>query len=135
MEVIAIENDITVFGNLVKDFPAGISAAFDSLMKQLEDGKKRSYYGLSWMEGTKIVYYVLAPEIVKDEGSRLHMKLFTMEKGKYLAVRINDWKKKLSSIAAVFETIMKDERIESGAPCWEWYFSDDEMLCLMKMKA
>jgi hypothetical protein len=57
----------------------------------------------------------------------------TIEKGAYLAATVYDWMSKTDSIKDVFDALMKDKRVAMGVPCVEWYKSDDEMVCMMKM--
>jgi hypothetical protein len=49
MEKYYLRDDLKVFGLEVKTFPAGIKAAFDSLMSMLDSGFNRSYYGISYI--------------------------------------------------------------------------------------
>lgn len=134
MQIIAVETDRGVFGVQVKTFPDKIGDAFDSLMNKIPEGNQRSYYGISWMEGDIIIYYAAAEQKSEGEALRYGAKEFTIRKGNYLVEKITDWMPKVGSIKGVFETLMKDPRIDTTSPAVEWYKSDQEMWCMMRLK-
>ncbi len=70
MEKLTIENDLKVFGVQVKTFPLGIGEAFDKLVKMLPGGFDRSFYGISYMEGDKMIYYAAAEENMPGEAEK-----------------------------------------------------------------
>jgi hypothetical protein len=135
MEKILLSDDLHLFGNRVSTFPIGIKEGFDALIAILPEGLARSYYGISWMEDDEVIYYTMAAE--KHPGESRHYTFETkiiIGKGEYLAVTIHNWMNKLDTIKDAFESLMKDNRVAENKPCVEWYKSDDEMVCMMKLR-
>lgn len=135
MEIYDLKNDIAAIGFQVKTFPQGIGEAFDSLYKILPDGPTRSYYGISWMTSDgAIVYNVAATEKSDDDAAKYNYERFIIEKGQYLTITVKGWMTKIDSIKEVFGELMRDKRVDDSKSCVEWYKSDDEMMCMIKMK-
>ncbi|HEY0652295.1 MAG TPA: hypothetical protein VGD65_04165 [Chryseosolibacter sp.] len=134
MERIEIEADRKAFGFQVTTFPGKVSDAFDALMHKIPHGGQRSYYGISWMEGDTIVYYAAAEQKSVDEPKLYGAREFTIQRGTYLVEKISDWMPKVGLIKGIFETMMKDPQLDLTSPAIEWYRSDDEMWCMMRLK-
>jgi len=119
----------------VKTFPLAVKEAFTALLDMIPDGFKRSYYGLSYMDYKgKIVYIATAEEKEEGEAQKYHCERYTVEKGKYLAVTLDDWLKKVDCIKDIFHEMMEDDRADKTRPVVEWYKTETEMPCLVKMK-
>jgi hypothetical protein len=132
MEIYSQPEDITVFGIQVKTFPTGIPEAFDSLMKIF--GNSRTYYGLSWFaEDDSIKYYAMVSETIPGEAKQYDYDTLLVRKGKYRTETIYNWLSKVDSIKEVFHGLMPGNRPDKDHPCVEWYKSDDEMLCMVKL--
>lgn len=124
--------DLSIIGIQVKNFPNGIKEAFDSLIKVL--GSKRAYYGVSWLdESDSVKYYAMAREIFPGEGKRYNYELLTIEKGEYQTEAVQDWLSKTEGIKEVFHGLMANNKPDKSHPCIEWYISDEEMLCMVKI--
>lgn len=134
MEVIRIDTDKKVFGLRVKTFPEKIGEAFDALMKQIPEGDHRSYYGVSWMENNAVVYYAAAEQKYVDEAQKFNATEFTIGKGNYLREVLLEWMLKVGSIKDIFASMMNDPRVDLTQPAIEWYKSDQEMWCMMKLR-
>ncbi len=65
-------NTIHVLGVPVTTFPHGIGDVFESLMRLLPDGSKRSYYGISKMEEFKKSFILALKRMEKED--RLHQR-------------------------------------------------------------
>ncbi|AYB34070.1 hypothetical protein [Chryseolinea soli] len=136
MQKIVLPKDLHLFGNRVHTFPVGIKESFDALIAMLPEGLERPYYGVSWMEAGVVIYYTMAAEKFSGEAKLYSCETnLNIEKGEYLAVTVRDWMSKTDSIKDVFDGLMKDKRVATGAPCVEWYKSDEEMVCMMKSNA
>src|SRR5262249_44828554 len=134
METYILKNDLKVFGKEVTTFPLGIKEAFGVLLDMIPDGFKRSYYGLSYIDETeKIIYMAAAEEKYQGEAEKYNCEQYTIEKGEYLAVPIHDWLKKVDCIKDVFHEMMEDDRADKTKSVVEWYKTETEMLCLVKM--
>lgn len=134
MKIYHQQHDQQVFGRLVKTFPNGIGDAFDALMKAIGDDK-RSYYGISKMDDKgAILYWAAAEEKTAGEAEKYKYERMVIPGGDYLSEPVLNWKEKTDCIKDVFHEMMKDERADAAKPCIEWYYKDDEMLCLIKAK-
>jgi hypothetical protein len=103
-------------------------------MNQIPEGNKRSYYGISWMENDSVVYYAAAEQKSDGEARKFNAREFRIEKGNYLREVITDWMPKVASIKDIFDRMMKDPRTDLTKPAIEWYKSDEEMWCMMKIR-
>ena len=112
MEKYNLQNDMKVFGVQVKTFPNGIGEAFDALVKMLPGGFDRSYYGISYMSNDGAMVYIAAA-IEKEEGEaeKYNCERYTIEKGEYLAITVNDWRSKTDCIKDVFYVLIKPGRL------------------------
>lgn len=133
MKVIRLEKARKVFGLQVKTFPEKVGEAFDILSKQIPNGLERSYYGISWIEGTTIVYYAAAEQKEEGEAAKYNAREFTIDSGNYLCEELFEWMKKTESIKDIFERMMSDPRVDKTKPAVEWYKSDQEMWCMIKI--
>jgi hypothetical protein len=135
METYHLKTDLKVFGKEVTTFPLGIKEAFSALLDMLPAGSKRSYYGLSYMDETgKIIYKATAEEKYEGEAEKYNCERYVIEKGVYIAVTITDWRKKTDCIKDVFHDMMEDDRADKTKEVVEWYKTETEMFCLVKMK-
>jgi hypothetical protein len=135
MEKLEFEKDIIVFGIEVKNFPEGIDAAFEALIKQTGDcAGQRNYYGICMYKDDRMVYKAVTEEKYKGEGSKLGYGNDVIEKGAYLYQTLYHWSNKTKLIKDIFSGMMQDERIDTQKPSVEWYKSDEEMLCMLRLK-
>ena len=135
MEQYKLENNVTVFGFQVKNFPNGIGEAFHKLIEMIPNGKERAYYGISYFDNTgNVVYKAAAEEKFTGEAEKYNCERYTIEKGEYLTIKLLDWRNKTDCIKDLFHELMEDGRTDKSKPCIEWYYNDDEMLCMLLMK-
>lgn len=134
MELINVKDDLHLFGIQVTTFPMGIKEAFDKIIAMVPDGMQRVHYGISYMEGDKVIYHAACEEKYEGEADTLNCKKYTVDKGEYIAITITGWMKKIESIGEAFHQMMKDPRVDFTKPCVEWYKTDEEMMCMMKIK-
>lgn len=136
METYTIPRDIKTIGVQVETFPMGVGEAFESLMNRLPQGRQRSYYGISYCDGDKVIYYAVAATMEEGEAEKLSYPItFTIEKGEYITDSITNWQQNTACIKDVLGELMKDERVQGIKPmiCVEWYKNPQEMLCMIKM--
>lgn len=135
METYNFKTDLKVFGKEVTTFPLGIGEAFHALINMIPDGSHRAFYGLSHMDETgKIIYKAAAEEKYPGEAEKYNRERYIIEKGEYLAVTITDWRDNTDCIKDVFHDMMQDDRADKTKEVVEWYETNSEMLCLVKMK-
>jgi hypothetical protein len=133
MEIYNLPDDVKVFGLRVKSFPQGIGEAFESLVKMVDGGSDRPYYGISYMgKDGQMKYYAAALEKYEGETEKYKCERYIIEKGEYLAVSVYDWRKKTACIKDVFHEIIRDSRVDKMKPAVEWYKNGDEMVCMVQ---
>jgi predicted transcriptional regulator YdeE len=132
MTTITIPNDIPVFGVQAKSFPDGVGEAYDRLVKMIPGGFSRSYYGISFMENGKMIYYAAAEELNPGEAEKYSCERLSIKKGKYLAEELRNWRSKIHQVKDVFQRLVEDQRTDKTTPGVEWYKNEDEMLCMIK---
>jgi hypothetical protein len=133
MEKYILKESINVLVKPVLTFPLGISETFDSLEQMLPEGKTRDYFGLSWIENGKIIYFAGAREKFDGESKSFKCESMVIGNGEYMVVAIQDWYNHLDSIKDVFHNLMQDPRADLTKPCVEWYKTTEEMWCMMKV--
>jgi hypothetical protein len=135
METYNLKNDLKVFGKEVRTFPLGVAEAFHELLTMIPDGSHRAYYGLSHIdEMGKIIYKAAAEENYAGEAEKYNCKRYLIEKGEYLSVTITNWRDNTECIKDVFHDMMEDDRADKTKDVVEWYKTETEMLCLVKVK-
>jgi hypothetical protein len=132
MEQLTLTEDLQLIGIHVSTFPQGIQEAFTRLMKTLGEG--RVFYGVSWMDDNdRVVYYAMAACTGPGEEKSHQYDALTIAKGTYLTEALNDWMSKTDRIKEVFERLTAGRRPDRDHPCIEWYKSDKEMLCMVRV--
>jgi hypothetical protein len=132
MENYHIEHDLKLFGLHVKTFPLGIGETFDELINNLPEGPVRSYYGISYIKGEKIVYLAMTAERFEGESNQYTYERFVVSRGNYKSIVVKDWSKKTDKMKDLFHEILKDECPVETRPCVEWYKDDVEMMCMVR---
>ncbi|MEP6735707.1 MAG: hypothetical protein ABJA70_09325 [Chryseolinea sp.] len=132
MEKVKIKQNINTWGWTVTTFPNGISDSFDKLLAMVPDGIERTFYGISYMEGGKIVYNATIEERYAGEAETYNCKRYTIDKGDYVAATVKDWRHQLHTIKDVF-TEMVRQAPDLNQPAIEWYKNNDEMVCMVRV--
>jgi predicted transcriptional regulator YdeE len=135
MKTFDIDHDIPLIGTWVTTFPDGIGSAFDAIVEKLPGGFDRPFYGVSMMTTEGISYFAGALEKSDNESKVYQLERITIEKGRYAVEEVNGWLSKIESIKDVFMEMMQDPAVDLSKPCVEWYFNDDKMWCLVKIKS
>jgi hypothetical protein len=133
MEKYILKENIKLLIKPVSTFPLGITETFESLEQMLPDGKTRDYFGISYIEHGKIIYFAAAREQFDGEAKLFQCESKVVESGEYIVVPIQDWYNHLDSIKDVFHNLMQDPRADLTKPCIEWYKTMKEMWCMMKV--
>src|SRR5690606_6817670 len=129
------KHDVIVWGIELRTFPVGIGEAFDKLINML-GGFNRSMYGISFMSDEGQMMYIAAVEEKQPgEGEQYNCQRYTIEKGEYYTVTLKDWRTKTDQINNVFHEMMATVRVNRMKPAVEWYRNNDEMMCMLKVKA
>jgi len=134
MEKYKLERDVKIMCLPVPAFPNGIQEAFNELWQRLPRINHRNFYGISYVtEASEIIYKSAAEEMKDGEAEKYGYEPFTIIKGEYLTETINNWKNQLPSIGETFMEMVKDLRMDRAFPCVEWYKTDEEMWCMIRM--
>jgi hypothetical protein len=135
MKSVYLKNEIRVFGRQVNSFPLGVGEAFDSIVQKLPGGFDRSFYGISTMGENGIRYIAAAEERHPAEPSDYGYESFVIERGRYAARELKDWREKIECIKDVFQELMRENKdLDLSRPCVEWYKDDERMICMIKRK-
>jgi hypothetical protein len=133
MEKYKLEKEVRIICVKAKSFPDCIKEAFETLEKTLPEASSRTYYGISQMEqGCGIVYKAGATENFEGEAGRYGFESFLLPKAEYLAITINNWRRKEQLIGETFGKLLADPRMDTNFPCVEWY-KDDDVTCMVKI--
>ena len=134
MEKYRLSTDMKLFCVTAKSFPDCVKEAFDTLEDKLATLEGRVLYGLSYatVQGD-IVYKAAIMEVFEGEGERYGFETFVLKKGEYLTITIMDWSEKAQSIPRAFNILLRDPRLDPSYPCVEWYKSEEELMCMVKL--
>ncbi len=133
MERYNLENDINIFYVQASSFPDGVLAAHQKLHALVPFTPGRKYLGLSRPEQGVIQYMAATEEAFADEGEKLGCKTMTVRKGTYVSMILHDYMKDTSAIGDAFQKLVKQPRIDPNGYCVEWYMSDKEVRCMVRL--
>jgi predicted transcriptional regulator YdeE len=134
METIIIDKDIKVFYVNATSFPDGIMAAHQKLHSLLPYHADSRCFGLSRPEnGGDIVYKAAIDAIVSGEDESLDLDTITVKKGNYACITINDYMKDMTAIGAAFRQLTALPNIDPQGYCVEWYLSDKDVKCMVRL--
>ncbi len=133
METYNLPEDVKVFSTTAKSFPEGVQEAFITLEKMLSK-EGRTFYGISYgsKDGT-IIYKAAVSESFEGEAEKLGFEKFIIKKGEYATETILNWRKKMESIGPTFQTLLADPLLDKTSYCLEWYKSEKELMCMVKL--
>lgn len=132
MEIYLQQEDVMLYGIHVKTFPVGIKESFDILMEAF--GETQSYYGISWVaEDGSIQYYSAVSVPDYSEANAANYDKLIIPQGKYATSTIYDWLPKTDSVKDVFHELLAGACPDKERACIEWYKSDEEMLCMVRV--
>ncbi len=135
MKIYNLKEDVKIFCVTAKSFPDGVKEAWEKLHGMLPTTAGRTFYGISHGDkGSNIIYKAAVKESFEGEGKKYGCETFILKKGDYLTETIIDWMKKIDTIGSTFQTLLKDHLLDENFPCVEWYKSDSELLCMIKIK-
>lgn len=134
METITIDQDIKVFYVTATSFPDGVMAAHQELHSRVPFSTDRRYFGISRPENGIIVYRAAAEEIKSGEAEKYDCDGLTLTKGNYASVTIHDYMNDLSNIGKTFQKILSDPNIDPEGYCVEWYLSQKDVRCMVRLK-
>ena len=135
METITLDNDIKVFYITAKSFPDGIMDAHKKLHALVPFSTDRKYFGISRPEKNGvIVYKAAAEEINQGEAEKLNCETLVLKKGKYICLTITDYMKDIQSIDKSFKKLLSYPDLDPKGYCVEWYLTDKDVKCMIRLK-
>lgn len=134
MQIYELKHDIKVICAEATSFPGGIKDAFSRLYSSVPDARSRNIFGISKPQGGLIIYKAAVAERFEGEATRLGLRTFVIQKGRYLGETLMYWQQNEMMIGSIFERLVADKRLDGSAHCIEWYKSDTELLCMVLMR-
>lgn len=135
METIKLDNNISVMYVNATSFPAGIMAAHQKLHSLIPYSTERKYFGLSRPEGGGgIVYKAAAEELEPAEAEKLSLETIIIKKGNYVSATLHNYMKDLPAIGNTFQQMIARPDIDPQGYCVEWYLSDKDVQCMVRLK-
>jgi hypothetical protein len=134
MEIYHQNTALKLFCMPATSFPAGVKEAFKKLERLLPTKEGRTFFGIS--HGSKdgsIIYKAAVLEAFDGEGTSYGLENFTLTQGDYLTETILNWQEKMEKFETVFKNLLADPRLDTNFPCVEWYKSDKEVMCMVRI--
>lgn len=132
METIMLDRDIDVFYVTARSFPEGIMEAHTKLHELVPFSADRKFFGISRPENGPIVYKAAAEELYPGEAEKFHCDKMVLKKGKYVGLTLKDYTKENDSRA--FKKILDLPNLDPNGYCVEWYLTDNEVKCIVKVQ-
>jgi predicted transcriptional regulator YdeE len=134
METTKLDNDISVMYVTAASFPDGVLAAHQKLHSLIPFSTERKYFGLSRPEGSGGIVYKAAAEVLESgEAEKLKLQTITIKKGNYISATLHDYMKDLPAIGATFQQMIARPDIDPEGYCVEWYLSDKDVQCMVRL--
>lgn len=134
MDTIVFDKEIAVCCVPASSFPDGVLAAFQTLHGKLDRKDERQHFGISHgLPDGGIHYLAAASELNAGEAEVLGLGRFTIQKGAYRGLTIQDYLKDLGEIGRTFEQLLQTPDLDPEGYCLEIYAGKD-VQCLIKLK-
>jgi hypothetical protein len=134
MEHYELAQDIKVYCVRSESFPEGVLTAHQELHKLVPYSSDRKYFGLSRPKMGIINYSAAAEELHEGELSSLKLQDHIIPKGKYHSITIHNFMEDISAIGKAFEQLVSMPDIDPDGYCVEWYLSDKDVRCMVKIR-
>jgi hypothetical protein len=135
MEKYHLPENITAMYITASSFPDGVLAAHQKLhsLVPMSSTPERKYFGISFPINGTIVYKAGAEKLTNGEAEQLGLETYLIRKGEYASMDIHDYMKNLSSIGDAFNRLLENPRIDPNGACIEWYISDNDVKCMVRL--
>ena len=134
METITIDKDISVFYVTSKSFPDGIEEAMQRIHALVPMMTGRRYFGISRPENGAIVYRAAAEEMYAGESEKMNCATLVLKSGGYACSSIHDYTQHLPEIGKTFQQLLSVPGLDHDGYCVEWYLSDKELKCMVRLE-
>jgi hypothetical protein len=123
--------DIELIVCRASEFPAGIKDSWQRLESKLASLKGRRFYGLTFFEGGRLVYYAGLQPVNDEEVASLGFPTMRLKGGKYARVKLQDWNNHTDEIGPIFDGLMEEYEKDPGGPTVEFYRSHSELYLMI----
>lgn len=135
METIIQDKDIKVFYIQATSFPEGALPAHEKLHTIVPFSKERKYFGISRPENNMdIVYKAATEETFHGEAEQYDCKTLILKKGKYISMIVKNYTADIASIGKAFDKLLKQPDLDPQGYCVEWYLSEKDVQCMVRLK-
>ncbi len=135
IEAYTFDTDIPVICITATGFPDGVLAAHQKLHTLVAGRGKRKYFGISYPEEAgNIIYHAAAGAIVAGEAAALHCSSFTIRKGSYNSIFIQDFMTDIPAIGNAFRQLLALPGIDPNGYCLEMYEGENDVRCMVPLK-
>lgn len=134
INTIKIDSDIKVFYVTANSFPEGIMEAHRQLHSIVPFSTERKYFGISRPENGIIVYRAATEETYSSEAEELECDTLILKSGNYISVIITNYMDDLLCIDRTFQELLSNPDIDPEGYCIEWYLSQKEVNCMLRLK-
>lgn len=136
MENKNLPEDINVICMGAETFPSGVKTAHEKLHAIVNEENNRRFFGISWLgKNNEIVYYAAAEILSAEEAHKYGCSTFTIKKGDYCGIMLKDWCKTPDLVGITFQKLLKAPGLDPEGYCLEVYYGNNDMECLVKLKA
>jgi predicted transcriptional regulator YdeE len=136
MEIHTFDQDITVLIVTATSFPGGILPAHEQLHRLIPYSENRRYFGISRPEEPEgpIVYHAGAEQLHPGEAEQFGLETIVLKKGDYASATIEHYMDNPGSIGRTFEELLQEPNLDPQGYCVEWYVSDEEVKCMVRLR-
>lgn len=134
MEKFVLSNDINTVCLTAKSFPDGIMEAHKTIHTAVPFSSKRKYFGISRPENGVIVYKAAAELLAGETAESFQLDTFVLEKGTYVVKDIANFTKNIPAIDQAFKELIRLPDIASNGYCVEWYISENDVRCMVRLE-
>jgi hypothetical protein len=129
-----LKEDIEVFCVTATSFPDGVLQAHQTLHALVPFSTERKYFGISYPEKPgSIIYKAAANELEQGDLSKHGLEHFTIKKGKYICILIEDFMKDIPAIGKAFQELITQPGIDPNGCCVEWYTNEKDVRCMVRL--
>lgn len=134
MQVIARNQDTTVYCNAAASFPDGVLKAHQLLHQIYPPADGRNYFGISRPQDNGQIEYKAAVSLAPGEKPVTDkFEKFVIRKGLFLSSTIHRFMDNIPSIQSTFERMVKDSRVDHAGYCLEEYPDGTDMICMVTL--
>jgi hypothetical protein len=119
-----------VAGDPTKPVPEQSKQAFAALEAGLISSKGRRFFGVLAGNG----YRACSSTIDTDDSSNLPHPTWMIPGGKYVRVRIPDWKEHTDEIGAAFDELYSLPNVDPTRPAVEYYRSQHDLFIMVPIR-